>query len=408
MTGKRITIVETNAQGGLVHFAFQMAEALAGEGATVTLITSPDFELEDLPRSFRVLKMLRLWPIFDRSGGGRPAGALGAALRKMRRVWRGVLFFTAWTRVTLHLLRDRPDGVVLSMIHSPFQVVFFKALKWAGIPTVQVCHEIEQRDTARGLWDRMIAEPLLAACYGSFSTVILLARSVEADFLARYGDATPTLVMPHGPQLIFPTAGQSRDTLRSAYGVRPGERVVLFFGLLRPSKGVSDLVEAFALLPDRRGLRLVVAGYPTKTFSVERLRALIDRLGIGSQVSVQLGYVPNSNVGPLLEMGDVVVFPYRSATASGAVSAAQSLARPVVASAVGGLPEAIEDGASGYLAKPEDPPALAAAIFKTLQDPARAKAMALAGQQDMLKNRSWPGFARGLIRAFEALWTEAK
>jgi glycosyltransferase involved in cell wall biosynthesis len=214
--------------------------------------------------------------------------------------------------------------------------------------------------------------------------------------------------MQHGPQLIFPTAGQNGDTLRSAYGVQPGERVVLFFGLLRPSKGVSDLVDAFALLPDRQGLRLVVAGYPTKTFNVDALHAQIDRLGIAPQVSLYLGYVPNADVGPLLELGDVVVFPYRNATASGAVSAAQSLARPVVASAVGGLPEAIQDGVSGYLAKPEDPPALAAAIWKTLQDPARAAAMARTGQQDMLKNRSWPSFARGMIRAFEALWNEAK
>ncbi|GKY88150.1 glycosyltransferase family 4 protein [Sinisalibacter aestuarii] len=400
---RRIAIVETNAQGGLIHFAYQVADALAREGAEVSLITSPDYELADLPHNFTVLKMLRLWPIFDRKGGDRRQGTLQRYWRKVRRVWRGVLFYAAWTRVTLHLLRDKPDGVVLSMIHSPFQVVFFKAMKWAGIPMVQICHEIEQRDSQRGAWDRMVAHPLLAGCYDSFSTVVFLASSVESDYLARYGDATPTLMMLHGPQLIFPNDGVSAEALREKYGIAPGERVVLFFGLLRPSKGVSDLVEAFALLPDRAGLRLVIAGYPTKSFDTAALRAQIDRLGIAGQVSLFLDYVPNGDVAPLMEQGDLVVFPYRNATASGAASAAQSLGRPVVATNVGGFPEAIHDGETGYLAAPEDPAALADAIAKTLADPARARAMAEAGRQDMLENRSWGAFARGLIGVFDGL-----
>ena len=137
-----------------------------------------------------------------------------------------MLFFAAWTRVTVQLLRDKPDGVVLSMIHSPFQVVFYKTLRWAGIPLVQICHEIEQRDTERGLWDRVVGHPLLAACYRSFTAVVVLTRSVEADFRERYGDGVPVVVMPHGPQLIFPQTDEAPDAFRIRYGVQSGEKVV--------------------------------------------------------------------------------------------------------------------------------------------------------------------------------------
>lgn len=400
---RRITIVETNAQGGLVHFAYQMADALAGEGVEVTLITCPDYELDNLPHRFAVAKLLRLWPMFDRNRGDSVTDPIRKFQRKARRVWRGALYFAAWTRVTLHLLRDRPDGVVMSIIQSPLQVIYFKVLKRAGIPMVQICHEIEQRDTERGTWDHYVARPLMGACYRTFSMVVFLASTIEADFRALYGDRIPTLKLPHGPQLIFPAAQAGGADLPGKYGVKPGEKVVLFFGLLRPSKGVSDLVEAFARVHDRTGLRLVIAGYPTKTFDTKALRARIARLEISDQVSLFLDYVPNEDVAPLLEMGDVVVFPYRNATASGAASAAQSLGRPIIATSTGGFPEVIRNGETGYLVPPDDPDALARAIEKALAEPARAREMAEAGRQDLLKNRSWATFARGLIGMFEGL-----
>lgn len=396
--GKRVTVIETNAQGGLIHFAYQMADALSREGADVTLITGPDYELTDLPHSFKVEKQQSLWPVFSTA---RKPGNLQAAFRKVRRFWRGMLFFTAWTRITIQLLRDKPDGVVLSMIHSPFQVVFYKALRWAKIPLVQICHEIEQRDTKRGLFDRVVAHPLMLASYRSFTAVVVLARSIKDDFRERYGEDTPVVVMPHGPQLIFPQTVETTEAVRIRYGVAPGERIILFFGLLRPSKGVADLVDGFSRLPDKSGLRLVIAGYPTKTFSTEALNRQIETLGIADRVSLYLDYVPNGDVAALLGMADVVVFPYRSATASGAAAAAQSLGRPVVATDVGGFPEAIQDGVTGFLVPPADPGALADAIAKTLADPERAREMALAGRADMLKNRSWAAFARGLIDIFE-------
>lgn len=403
MTLRRVTIVETNAQGGLIHFAYQMADALSQEGVDVTLVTGSDYELDDLPHNFAVEKSLRLWPTFDRVARNRSPDVTGSAFRYFRRVWRGGLFFAAWTRVTIRLLRDRPDGVVLSMIHTPFQVIFFLALKWAGIPTIQVCHEIEQRDRKSSLWESIILQPLLSACYRSFSLVVFLARSVETSFKQRFGDDTPTTVMQHGPQLLFPKTQSHPEVLRTRYGVRQGERVILFFGLLRPSKGVADLVDAFARLPSRSGLRLVVAGYPTKSFNIEELHELIEALGLQDQVSLYLGYVPNGDVAALMEMADLVVFPYRNATASGAVSAAQSLGRPIVATSVGGLPEAISDGVTGLLVPPGDPEALAGAIAESLANPDHAVEMAEAGRQELMENRSWRSFARGLTESFEKL-----
>ncbi len=401
MTVRRLAIVETNATGGLIHFAYQMSDALSGQGVEVTLITSGDYELGRLPHRFSVKPSLRLWPMFDRNPGARKQKGVRAALRRARRVWRGVLFFAAWVRLTAYLLRQRPDGVILSMIHSPFQVLYYRVLSWAGIPLIQICHEIEQRDARPGKWDRFVAEPLLNACYRSFSAVVFLAQTVQREFGARYGNDLVTIVLPHGPQLIFPERDGAEKPCQVRYGIGPDERVVLFFGLLRPSKGVADLVDAFARIKDVNRARLLIAGYPTKPFDVDALRAQIDHGGLSDRVSLFLDYVPIEDVGVLLRLADVVVFPYRSATASGAAAAAQSLGRPVVVTSVGGLSETVRDGETGFVVPPGDPAALAQAISRTLDDRDLAARMGAAGREEIMKERSWGAFAKRVLELLE-------
>jgi glycosyltransferase involved in cell wall biosynthesis len=266
---------------------------------------------------------------------------------------------------------------------------------------IQICHEIEQRDAQPGKWDRFVAEPLLRACYRNFSAVILLAHTVQTEFRARYGHDHVTVVLPHGPQLLFPDKDAPQVPYRSRYGIEPGERVVLFFGLLRPSKGVSDLVEAFARIGDANKVRLVIAGFPTKAFDTDALGEQINHLGLTDRISLFPDYVPLEDVGALLRLADVVVFPYRNATASGAAAAAQSLGRPVVVTSVGGLSETVRDGETGLVVPPCDPAALAQAITKTLADRNQATRMGAAGREEILSERSWEAFAKRILELFE-------
>ena len=59
----RIVVVESDGAGGMIHYAYQMCTALAASGADVTLVTSTYYELAELPHTFEVLPMMRLWPI---------------------------------------------------------------------------------------------------------------------------------------------------------------------------------------------------------------------------------------------------------------------------------------------------------------------------------------------------------
>jgi len=96
--------------------------------------------------------------------------------------------------------------------------------------------------------------------------------------------------------------------------------------------------------------------------------ALIRRLGIEHKVRVIDRFIPDDEVGLYFSAADLVVLPYRSATQSGIVPIAFAFERPVIATRVGGLSEAVRDGETGLLVEPNSPAALAEAIVRFYED----------------------------------------
>lgn len=163
------------------------------------------------------------------------------------------------------------------------------------------------------------------------------------------------------------------DGLRSALGIAPGERIVVCVGRLAKYKGQEVLLAACAL--DRTGqYRLVFVGDGPDRPALEARAAA---LGVAARV-VFAG--ARNDVAPFLALADCVALASTEEGMPGSVLEAMSMARPVVATAVGGVPEAIEDGGTGLLAPPGDPGALARAIAAMLADPARAQAMGRAAR----------------------------
>jgi len=92
--------------------------------------------------------------------------------------------------------------------------------------------------------------------------------------------------------------------------------------------------------------------------------SLIKQLGLEEHIVIRDEYVKNEAVSLYFSSADVVVLPYVTATQSGIVQIAFGLNKPVITTNVGGLPEAVEDGKTGFLVDPESPEKLAGAIVK--------------------------------------------
>jgi glycosyltransferase involved in cell wall biosynthesis len=138
--------------------------------------------------------------------------------------------------------------------------------------------------------------------------------------------------------------------------------IILFFGFIRPYKGLEDLLHALPLVLRHRRITLLIVGEFWE--GKKAVAELIQALNIEEAVRVVDRYIPNEEVGLYFSAADLVVLPYVSGTGSGIVQIAYGLEKPVLATRVGSLPEVIEDGRTGYLVNPRDPKALADAVIR--------------------------------------------
>ena len=180
------------------------------------------------------------------------------------------------------------------------------------------------------------------------------------------------------------------DELQGAEGP-----VILFFGLLRPYKGVDTLLEAFRRIA---GAELWVVGNPR--MDVEPLRRLAaDAPG---RVRFLTRFVEDAEIPPILRRADLVVLPYRDAEHSGVLYAALAFAKPLVLSAVGGFPEVAEQGAA-RLVPPEDPQALAATLSELLADETARTQLAEAAGRAANGPYSWDETAARTLALYREL-----
>jgi glycogen(starch) synthase len=172
---------------------------------------------------------------------------------------------------------------------------------------------------------------------------------------------------------------------------------VLCLGRLVPAKGQDVALTAFAGLRRRfPALRLVLAGDGTARSTLERQA---DALGIADAVDF-LGWVDPAQLPALLNTATVVVLPSRREGLPLVAVHAALMARPVVATRVGGLPEAVIDGETGLLVDPEDPPGLAAAVAWLLERPRDAERLGRAARARAREVLGW----KRCVNAYEAIY----
>ncbi len=139
---------------------------------------------------------------------------------------------------------------------------------------------------------------------------------------------------------------------------------ILFFGRVRPNKGLEYLVRAQPIISRHAPqARILVAGRGKQ--ELERCRQMIQD---SSRFEIHDGFVPNDVATELFQRASLIVLPYISASTSGILMTAYVFGKPVVATRVGSLPEYVEDGVTGLLVPPADVEQLADAVVRLLSD----------------------------------------
>jgi glycosyltransferase involved in cell wall biosynthesis len=171
--------------------------------------------------------------------------------------------------------------------------------------------------------------------------------------------------------------------------------VILFFGLLRPYKGIEVLLEAFRRLD---GGELWVVGRPR--MDVEPLRRAAE--GAAGRVRIVPRFVEEAEIPQIFRRADVVVLPYLDAEHSGVLYTGLAFAKPLVLSAVGGFPEVAGQGAA-RLVPPGDPAVLASALGELIADEEARAALSEAAGRAATGPYSWDEAARRTMDLYEEL-----
>lgn len=337
---------------GISYYTCRLTNALAGVTPTNALL-------------MRSLVPRALYP--GRARVGRDVHDLSYAPGV--RVFNGVDWWwgPSITKARRFIGESRPDVVVLqwwtgAVLHSYLRLAALARRQGASV--VMEWHEVQDTGEARlplvTRYTRAAVRRLLRlvdahVVHSSYDLALL----VDA-----YGlDPADVTCVPHGPydHVLDRTAEQAAAQSISPEST-PGPMNLLYFGVIRPYKGVEDLVRAFDRLPDgvRAGLRLTIAGETWEGWH-EPLD-LVRSSPNSSAITVVNRYVSDAEVRELFAAADAVVLPYRRSSSSGPLHIAMSAGLPVVVTSVGGLVEAARDYEGAVRVPPEDVPALAAAL----------------------------------------------
>jgi glycosyltransferase involved in cell wall biosynthesis len=205
-------------------------------------------------------------------------------------------------------------------------------------------------------------------------------------------------VIPHGP-LEYLTRQQQEEPLPPELAAVEGP-VILFFGLLRPYKGVDTLLEAFARLgAGHEDAELWIAGMPR--MPLEPLRELAARAP--GTVRFIPRFIADPEIPALMRRADVLALPYREIEQSGVLYAGLAFAKPMVLGDVGGFAEVGRRHDAARLVPPGDAAALAAALEELLASPEERNRLAEATKRAVAGEFGWDAIAERHLRLYAEL-----
>jgi glycosyltransferase involved in cell wall biosynthesis len=381
--GRRLLMIEQGGRGGVSDYTAELVAALAAEGWSVTLATAADHRYPSIADVRMVL-------VFHYTrGDSRIARELRA--RGLGKLANGLRFLAALPRLTA--LARHADVVHSQGWEVPqLAPLALACLRLAGTPVVQTEHGTFDRAQDRLLGTGSIARRLAGR---------LAARTIvhtQADLeRVRPLVGARAVVIPHGEYGGLARKGGNADRAeaRAALGLAPDAPATLMFGQLRTDKGLDDLVEAVARVPE---LHLLIGGQ-----DIGGLAAVRERLPVlDGRVTVREGYLDMREIARLFVATDTVALPYRESSQSGVLLLSYGFARPVVVYPSGGMVEAVLDGETGWICARADVDALAQALAASVSAGAEeCRRRGLAGERLANDRFAWPAIARRTVALYE-------
>lgn len=294
-------------RGGIAHYTTLLAQTL-----------------RDAQHALQMISFRRQYPAFlypgetDRDTSQQPLKVAAEYLLDPLYPW-------TWFQAANTIARANPDLVIImwwTTFWGPAYAVLSRLLRARGVRVLYLIHNVLPHEPR--LWDRLLARLAMAP-----ARQYIVQAEREAQRLRILLPKAKIIMSPHPVYDMF--AGQTipKERARQTLALAPDVPVLLFFGIVRPYKGLRYLLEALHLLrQDGQAPQLVIAGEFWEPES--EYAALIDQWGLAQQVQIHNRYIANEDIPTFFGAADIFVAPYVDGTQSGSAKLALGFGLPMV------------------------------------------------------------------------------
>ncbi len=293
----------------------------------------------------------------------------------------------SWFRAAREIRRFNPDMLIfqhwMPFFAPTFGTIAGRVKKGRKTRVLFICHNVIPHEERPG--DKLLTR----YAFSKADYFIVMSKAVQEELLHFIPNADFRMV--HHPVYEIFKKKYSKETARTRLGLGTGP-IILFFGYVRRYKGLHILLQALKIAKKEIPIKLLVAGefYEQEDIYFKQVR----EDGLENDVMFFNRYIPTNEVGLYFAAADVVALPYISATQSGIVQICYHYDKPVIATDVGGLPEVVRDGETGFVVPASDVQAFANAIIRFFRE--KRQDIFSAHVKSIKKEFSWDRMAEAV------------
>ena len=318
-----------------------------------------------------------------------------------RKVWTLAEYLVNLSACALELIARRPDVLHVQFIELilhglPFEIWLLRLGRRLRIPIVYTVHDLVPHD------GDPVNRQTLRRVYHLCDALIVHDRTAGRHLTEDFGIAAERIhFVPHGP--LFDEPPGTREQERRRVNVAADTCVVLCQGILRSYKGIPFLLDAWReVCRHNPNALLWIAGTGAPDQVAEVTQKVAD-LGLTRQVRLEMRFLSVKELQNALDAADVLVYPYREITASGALMTGINYGKALVATRLPAFEAILKHEENALLVPYGDVPGLASVLTCLIADPLLRKRLGQALQRAEAQPTRWPEIAQLTLDCYEAL-----
>jgi glycosyltransferase involved in cell wall biosynthesis len=334
------------------HYAVGLAMALIAKNVSLDVIGS---DLVDGPE-MHITPGLRFFNLH----GSMLQNNVGAKVKRIVVSYARLIRYAATAKPKIfHILWNNK----LQLFDRTLLMLYYKLL---GKKLVLTAHNVNaaRRDSKDSLLNRLT----LRVQYALADHIFVHTKKMKNELMEGFNVRKPAVtIIPYGVNNAVPDTELTSAQAKRRLGIQQDERAILFFGAIKPYKGLEYLVTAFQQLARTQGPhRLIIAGERKKGSEeyLNKIQEGIARESSRERVIQKIAFIPDDEAELYFKAADVAVLPYTEIFQSGILFLSYSFGLPVIVTDVGSLREDIIEGRTGLVCKSRDSADLGATILR--------------------------------------------